>query len=155
MSTWISPGETRADGWVLHHRCVFFLTSNRARWEAPAFLCPPHDNHHPPPQEGDQPKGSLPTGVLVRRPILLSRAWLVFLIWIFATAAKITLPPLPAFKGHVPGINPESLRPAPWLGIADGTNTEQKHRSAGCVLPVLDIPWPGVPPAPGSMSSVS
>lgn len=88
---------------------------------------------------------------------MLSRAWLVFLIWIFAIAVKITLPPLPAFKGHVPGIYPESLRPAPWLGIADGTNTGQEHRGTRCALPVLEIPWLGVglSPAPGSMSSVS
>jgi len=81
----------------------------------------------------------------------------VFLLWIFATAVKITLPPLPACKGHVPGINPESLRLAPRLGIADGTNTEQDHCGDGCVLPVLEIPWSaaGLSPVPGSTTSAS
>lgn len=56
----------------------------------------------------------------------------MFLIWIFATAAKITLSPLPAFKGHVPGINLECLRPAPWLGITDEANAEQELESGQC-----------------------
>lgn len=67
----------------------------------------------------------------------------MFLIWIFATAVKITLLPLPAFKGHVPGINPESLRLAPWLKITDGTDAEQEHHGAGSALPVLQIPRAG------------
>lgn len=72
------------------------------------------------PEKGDQPRGSFPAGVLVRRPILLSRPWLVFLLWTFASAVKISLPPLPACKGHVPDINPESPRLTPWLGIPAG-----------------------------------
>lgn len=109
------------------------------------------------PEKGDQPRGSFPAGVLVRRPIVLSKAWLVFLLWTFATAVKISLPPLPACKGHVPEINPESPRPAPWLRIPVGTDVKQKPRDAGCALLVLEIPWPGVglSPVPGSTSSMS
>lgn len=59
---------------------------------------------------------------------MLSRAWLALLTWLLATAAaKITLPPLPASKGHVPGINPESPRLAPWFGTA----TNWEHWGAG------------------------
>lgn len=89
--------------------------------------------------------------------MLLSRAWLVFLLWTFATAVKISLPPLPACKGHVPEIKAEPPRLAPWLGIPVGTSVEQKPGDAGCALPVLEIPWPGVglSPMPASTSYMS
>lgn len=94
-------------------------------------------------------KGAQPRGVLVRRPILLSRAWLVFLLWTFATAVKISLPPLPAWKGHVPEINAESPRHL----LGSGSLLGQK--ALGCWVCTtrpgdpLSPPPPPTPPGAG------
>lgn len=51
----------------------------------------------------------------------------MFLLWTSATAVTISLPPLPACKGHVPEINPEP----PWLGIPAGTDVQPKPGMLG------------------------
>lgn len=111
----------------------------------PVFLHPSFSST--PPNRG-RPKGSLTACVLVRGPIFLSQAWLAFLPWIFATAAKITLSPLPSCKGHVPGMNPEPPGLDSGLRIMDGTNKDPERGGSWCVPTVLAVPWVGAGSAP-------